>query len=206
MSINDVRVETQDTPTLETQKTSDGVGPLYHRIYSIVVESTWENALRAMRRLQQNLNHFSPQIMCRFEKTCGQQHRLEVGDEFKIHITGPWNGPVRVKSVGASSFALVTLEGHMEAGEIHFRVVRVDASRVRFEIESVAKSKDSIVDFVYDKLPIAKYAQTEMWKSVCETFAEELSFGVQGEPRGRIEDVKVVTERRNEETGEWQIL
>ena len=191
---------------LPTQAASDGFGALYHRVYSIVVESTWENAMRSMKRFRSDLNHFSPQIMCRFEKKCGQPHDLKPGDEFQIHITGPWNGPVRVKEVDDRSFTLQTLEGHMEAGEIQFRVRRLDSEHVRFEVESLARSKDMIVDLIYDKIPIAKYAQTELWKLVCESMGRELSWGRQGDPRGAIGEVEILTERRDEESGQWQTL
>lgn len=190
----------------ETQKSSDGVGPLYHRVYSIVVESNWENALRSMLRLQHHVNHFSPQSMCRFEKTRGTGPEMKVGDEYQIHITGPWNGPVRVKKVTETSFTLVTLSGHIEAGEIQFRIVRIDSEKVRFEVESLARSHDALIDLMYDKIPIVKFAQTEMWKQFCKNFGEELSFAMQGEPRGRIADVEVLTQRRDEETGKWQTL
>lgn len=195
-----------DPQPKETQKPSDGAGPLYHRVYSLDAESTWENALRSMQRLQQNINHFSPQIMCRFEKVSGQAKELADGDEFQIHITGPWNGPVLAKDVSERAFTLITLEGHIEAGEIRFRIDRLDDTLVRFEIESVARSKDLIVDFMYDKIPIVKLAQTEMWKQFCEAFGLELSFGTQGDPRGRVSDVKILTERRDEDTGHWETL
>lgn len=193
-----------DPKEKETQKVADGVGPLYHRIYSVVVQSNWENALRSMQRLQRNLNHFSPQTMCKFEKRHGDELKLAPGDEFQIHITGPWNGPVRVNAVNPTGFSLATLKGHIEAGEIHFRVNRIDSEKVRFEVESMAKSHDHLIDLLYDKIPIVKFAQTEMWKKFCKNFGEELSFGIQGEPRGEISDIEVLTERRDEETGQWQ--
>jgi len=195
-----------DSPTGERQHTRDGVGPLYHRIYSIPVESTWENALRSMKRFQMNINGFSPQSMCRFEKRCGDSNLLKTGDEFQIHITGPWNGPVRVADASETCFTLVTLDGHMEAGEIQFRIKRENAEWVKFEIESLARSKDMLIDLVYDRLPIVRFAQTEMWTSVCESMGRELSWGRQGDPRGRIGDVEILTEKRDEETGEWQTV
>lgn len=191
---------------LAKQKISDGVGPRYHRVYSVVVETSWERALEAMRRFQMNINEYSPQLMCRFEKTCGHPVELKAGDEFQIHITGPWNGPVRVKSVSPTNFTLMTLEGHMEAGEIEFRISKIHEGRVKFEIESIARSRDLIVDLVYDKIPIAKFAQTEMWKSVCRAMAKDLMAPDQhGPPEGEFE-VGVLTERRDEDTGVWETV
>lgn len=185
------------------QKLDDGVGPLYHRTYTIVVESSWAHALTVMRQFQSNLNDFSPKSMCRFEKTKGDEDALDTGDEFQIHITGPWNGHVRVAASCETSFTLATLEGHMEAGEIRFGIEPVTDTFVRFKIESFAKSKDAIVDFIYDKIPIAKFLQTEMWRSVCGSVAERLRAEQTDGPTGEVFAVEVKTERRDEETGQW---
>ncbi|CAN5666800.1 hypothetical protein BH10BDE1_BH10BDE1_15850 [soil metagenome] len=185
------------------QQLDDGVGPLYHRSYTVVVESSWAHALTVMRQFQSNLNDFSPKTMCRFEKTKGDEHALDTGDEFQIHITGPWNGPVRVAASCETSFTLATLEGHMEAGEIRFSIEPVTDTFVRFKVESFAKSKDAIVDFIYDKIPIAKFFQTEMWRSVCGSVAERLRAERNDGPTGEVFAVEVKTERRDEETGQW---
>lgn len=70
--------------------------------------------------------HNDPGVACplevaRFEKTKGRPGLIERGDEFRVRLPGPWNGPVRVIEVAPCSFRLATLEGHMEAGEIEFR-------------------------------------------------------------------------------------
>lgn len=182
---------------LRTQKIKDGYGPLFHRVYSVPFACDQEETLRGvMRLLRADINKFSPQLLARFEKIKGDPDLMNVGDEYQIHITGPWNGPVRVAEVDEDHFRLVTLEGHMEAGEIVFRLNRESPGKVLFEIESLARSKDAIVDLVYDKVPIAKLAQTEMWKSVLNSFVERC-----GRCAGEIE---VITERHNEKTGEWE--
>lgn len=157
----------------------------------------------AMAKLQADPNLFSPQILAKFEKTQGTANILQKGDEFLIRITGPWNGPVRVEDVSHSSFKFVTLGGHLEAGEIRFKVSKVNESESLFEIESLARSKDALVDFIYDKVPISKFCQTEMWTSFCKSFAEYAT--ELGEKRkDEIREVSVVTYRQNEETGEWE--
>lgn len=187
------------------QKLKDGVGPIYHRIYRVSFDGTLEDARKAMRSLQVDINSYSPQLLARFEKTCGCADKLVPGDEFQIHITGPWNGPVRVTESGCDDFKLVTLEGHLEAGEIHFQIKSAGDDRVTFEIESLARSRDAIIDFVYDKVPIAKAAQTEMWTCFCRRFAEH-ACEIANSNKESVSEVDVLTERRDEETGQWQKL
>ena len=136
--------------------------------------------------------------MATFEKIKGLPSRLQKGDEFHIHISGPWDGPVRVHEVKPHSFTLSTLQGHMEAGRIQFRVCGEGNGPVRFEIESVARSKDSIVDFLYDKLPFAKIAQQKMWELVCESFYEDAT-GTKRDPEqedDKVCEIEVTTEKR----------
>ncbi len=189
------------------QKISDGYGPEFFRVYSIVIPADFEVSLKAMQELQRNINHFSPQILATFEKVTGDPHKLQKGDEFQIRITGPWNGPVRVKDVNPHSFSFVTLEGHMEAGEIHFAIKKVNDQQTAFEIKSRARSRDAVVDLVYDKIPIAKLAQTEMWTSFCKNFSEKaliLSHVEEEKIKESIAEVEILTQRYDEETGQWQ--
>lgn len=183
---------------LRKQKITEGVGPMYHRIYAMPFSSTLEKVKNGMKCLQCNLNDYSPQLLARFEKTKGDPQILQNDDEFLIHITGPWNGPVRVTKVTEYSFHIVTLEGHLEAGDIHFEIKQISETEFVFEIESLARSKDMLVNFVYDVVPIAKAMQTEMWKSFCENFVKEVAASV-GE-------IQVTTERRDEDTGQWQTV
>lgn len=179
-----------------TQSLADGSGPTYHRTYTVNLDCPAGWAERAMAKFKADPNSLSPQIMAKFEKIKGREGELKVGDEFHIHISGPWDGPVRVIEVEDDSFTLSTLKGHMEAGRIQFRIVK--EGRVRFEIESIARSKDSIVDLLYDKLPFAKLAQRKMWELVCESFYETAN-GVKRDPEqedDKLVDIEVKTVRR----------
>ena len=53
-----------------------------------------------------------------------------------MRTPGPWDGPVRVVQAGPRSFRLATLAGHLEAGQIEFRVAPHGEGRLIFEIES----------------------------------------------------------------------
>lgn len=187
----------------DKQTIEGGYGPAYHRIYSISFPVPKNLALEAMLNLQKDPNQFSPQMLATFEKVQGSPEKLAKGDEFTVHISGPWDGPVRVSEVTSEHFKLETLEGHLEAGEIHFRIEELEENTSRFQIESLARSKDVIVDFIYDKLPLAKLVQTEMWCSFCKNFADH-ALGISDADPKLISEVTVITERQNEKTGEWE--
>lgn len=184
---------------LKEQHIEEGYGPKYHRTYSIVLGLSLDQAKRALLDLQADMDDCSPQMLASFEKVEGKTRRLKVGDEFQIHIAGPWNGPVRVSEVSDQQFTLRTLDGHLEAGEIVFRLKPLSPDQTIFEIESLARSRDQLVDFFYDKIPIAKAAQTLMWTSFCESFGRR-SGGLLKKPS----EVEIRTERFDEEAGSWQ--
>ena len=205
------------------QGLAEGYGAIFHRIYRILIPVPFEFVRQAMVELQKDPNQFSPAWLARFEKVYGEEGLLKPGDEFQIYITGPWNGPVRVASASADELRLVTLKGHLEAGKIHFRVLTAEEGHEDrescgvFEIESLARSRDAVVDFVYDKIPIAKVAQTEMWSSFCKSFSERAinlakqarsaAAGMQAHqltPATEVGEVQILTERRDEVTGKWE--
>ncbi|MBC7372085.1 MAG: hypothetical protein H7326_10995, partial [Bdellovibrionaceae bacterium] len=67
-----------------TQKLNDGVGPTYHRIYSIEFAGSIACAEAAMQELQRNPDQFSPQLLATFEKIRGSSEELRKQDEFQI--------------------------------------------------------------------------------------------------------------------------
>lgn len=184
------------------QAAGDGVGALYHRKYEVRFRAVGTSPEYIMAKLQADLNAPSSQLLATFEKSKGAAGSLAVGDEYLIHITGPWNGPVRATAVTPTSFTLLTLEGHMEAGEISFSVRAAPdaADEYVFVIESRARSRDRLVDLVYDKIPVARAAQTEMWNEYCLAVARTNMTADQDLK------VSVQTDRRDEKTGAWERL
>ncbi len=156
---------------LKFQRAESGRGPLYHRSYTIEFFGRGLSPEELMLILQSDPNRFAPKLLARFEKTKGDPEIMKKGDHFLIHITGPWNGPVEVLEVTPLSFTLITLEGHMEAGQIKFSL-HTPGDKLCFVIESWARSRDRLIDLLYDKLHIARAAQTEMWTAYCQSFAE----------------------------------
>ncbi len=92
---------------------------------------------------------------------------VAVGDEYLVRMPGPWDGPVRVVAREETSFRFVTLEDHLEAGQIEFSAHREDGLLI-FEIESWARSGDPLMSLLYYHLRMAKETQLHMWISLLE--------------------------------------
>lgn len=172
------------------QRPAEGAGPRFHRRYHVDIAECALTPEALIERVGREIHAFSPGEIARFEKTLGEEGRLALGDEFVVHISSPWNGPVRVIEAEPTSFTLATLEGHLEAGQIRFSAVPHPTvpGAVRFVIESWARSADGVVDFAYDVLGLAQKAQEAMWTFFCERVAEAAG-------GRRIGEIEVLTER-----------
>jgi hypothetical protein len=164
------------------QPAAQGAGPKLERRYFIDVERPRHTPTQLMAAVQADLPSFSPGLLADFERTKGTEGTLRVGDEFHIKILGPWNGSVRVTQVSPTSFEFVTLEGHPEAGRISFEVHPLDGrpDALRFEIHSVARSRDGLVAFAYDTIGGGKLMQEATWVEFCTRVAEASGGQAQG--------------------------
>lgn len=151
----------------DVQELADGVGPLLHRRYRADIRGGHLSAPELMAALQADPDRVAPRALAKFRKTSGPDDRMTVGDEFLVHMPGPWDGPVRAVEVGACAFRFATLHGHLEAGQIEWRAAERDG-RLRFEIESWARSGDRFSAIMHDRLLMAKEVQLHMWTSVIE--------------------------------------
>ena len=187
----------RDVPLVDTppepdgpglQPSSEGVGPRFHRRYRIrLADADW-GPREVMADIARDFGPYVAPELGRFERESGEEGRLTPGDEFMVHINGPWDGPVRVMDVSPESFRLATREGHLEAGQIEFRAETLDGGDLLFTIESWARSRDAVVDVTYDDLGAAKAAQKAMWTFFCDKVAERAG----GE---RVGEIEVRTER-----------
>jgi hypothetical protein len=142
-----------------------GSGPLLHRTYAVRITGASLSPAALIRQVETRLNWASPE-MAVFRKTRGSDEGLADGDELVVRMPGPWDGPVRVAGRDATSFRLVTLDGHLEAGQIEFRA-ELDGDALRFEIESWARAGDRLADLLYNRLRLAKEIQLNMWTHFC---------------------------------------
>jgi uncharacterized protein (UPF0548 family) len=177
------------------QRVRDGLGALYHRHFWIDFTDAAMEPDELISTLAADLNAVAPGEVSSFETDDDDRSRtLQVGTELVVRLPGPWDGPVRVIDRTPSSFRFVTLDGHMEAGEIEFRAGTTDRRHTRFEIETWARSGDNRFRVLYDALPLAREAQAFMWAHFCSRMPK-LARGIV------MSNVAVNTERH--ETGVW---
>jgi uncharacterized protein DUF1990 len=151
------------------QAPEDGAGPLFHRRYRVAIAGSRLRPEELFRRLVADLNQAAPTEFARFHRD-GEDGPPRPGDEYVVHMPGPWNGPVRVVAAGPALLRLATLERHLEAGQIEFRAA--GDGRLVFEIESWARSGDRVSNLLYQHLRMAKEIQLHMWTSFLERVVE----------------------------------
>jgi hypothetical protein len=153
------------------QRPEDGAGALFRRRYRGRITGAGVGATELMRDLQADPNRVAPGTLAHFVKRRGEEGAMRVGDEFVVRMPGPWDGPIRVVEVGPRSFRVVTLDGHIEAGQIEWRAADTEEALV-FEIESWARGGDRLASLLHDRIPMAKEVQLHMWTRVVERVAD----------------------------------
>lgn len=159
------------TPAEGIKTPAQGVGPLLHRIYRCRVLGAERSHREVMARLQSDPDRIAPRRLARLNKITGEPERMTVGDEFVVRMPGPWDGPVRVVSVGPEHFRCATMRHHLEAGQIEWRAWS-EPGALGFAIESWARSGDRLSAVLHDNLPMAKEVQFYMWTSVLQRVPE----------------------------------
>jgi uncharacterized protein (UPF0548 family) len=186
------------------QLLTHGAGPLFVRSYQVDIAHPEFDRETLMARIIADIDDYSPGELAQFEKTRGEASRMAVGDEYFVHIVGPWDGPVRVIDVTPTSFSFVTLRGHLEAGEISFSLLEhpEDNDAIRFRIQSWARSSNRITDLFYRTLGVSRFAQTTMWSTFCQRVVEASG----GEQMGDIQVMshKVSAAQLLQQQPEWQ--
>ena len=168
------------------QDVDAGVGALFHRRYTALVRDSAIEPEALMTAVTSDLDGMAPSELVSFDKVRGRAGEMRRNDEYVVRMPAPWDGPVRVVDATPASFWLVTLTGHIEAGQIQFRAGRRDGM-LCFEIESWARNGDKLAALLYDRMRMAKEVQLHMWTSVLERIARlaggRLSGGVAIETR-----------------------
>ena len=153
----------------EVQYPSAGAGPLFHRRYRALIRESRMAPEEIVACIAADPDRVAPSEFARFTKVVGDPGTMAVGDEYVVRMPGPWDGPVRVIERTPSSFRFVTLEGHLEAGQIRFSAARDEL--LEFGIESWARAGDRLSNLLYDHLRMSKEIQLHMWTSVLERVA-----------------------------------
>ena len=150
----------------DVQTVADGVGPLFHRRYSVRVADPAIDAREIIATLQEDPDRAAPTEFATFKKLAGESGRMSVGDEYVVRMPGPWDGPVVVVRATPQSFRFATLAGHLEAGQIDFSAG--DGEGFEFKIESWARAGDRLSNLLYHRLRMSKEIQLHMWTSFLE--------------------------------------
>ncbi|MEU2376147.1 DUF1990 domain-containing protein [Streptomyces misionensis] len=148
------------------QLAEDGFGPLFHRTFRVHIAGAGIDAARLVEQLCCHFEHFVPSEVVGIRVGELRAHGLHVADELLVEMPGPWNGPVRVVQRDRELLHLVTLRGHMEAGQVQFRARR-DGDLLVFEIELWARAATRLVHVLYSHLRVAKEIQLNMWVRFC---------------------------------------
>jgi hypothetical protein len=154
----------------DVQRPRHGSGPLLHRLYSARIVGAELSAEELMARISADPNRVTPRQIARFHRDAGARGPMRTGDEYLVHMPGPWNGPVRAVAVWPTGFRFATLEGHLEAGQIEWRAWE-DTDGLRFAVESWARQGDRLSTVMHDHLLMAKEVQLYMWTTVVERVA-----------------------------------
>ncbi|WP_181768060.1 DUF1990 family protein [Streptomyces albidus (ex Kaewkla and Franco 2022)] len=143
----------------------DGVGPMFHRRFRVRIHGSAMSPGELIHAVLANPNRAAPSVAV-FHKTLGEDGMPCVGDEYRVQMPGPWDGPVRVVHRDATSLRLHTLQGHLEAGQIQFAARAADGS-LEFETEAWSRAGDRWADLLYSRLRVAKEIQFNMWVHFC---------------------------------------
>ncbi|MBC7462182.1 MAG: DUF1990 family protein, partial [Thermoleophilia bacterium] len=169
------------------QTMASGVGPAFHRTYSARVVGAPTTPAALLGSLERNFDAALPGGLAEVDDT---ELRYEVGDELRIHLAGPWDAPVRVIAAAPARLRLATLQGHMEAGEIEFRIEQPGAAgELELVIESWARSSGPAFAALYHPLGLAKEVQLHMWATVLERLARRSGGEI-------VDGIRVITRRR----------
>jgi hypothetical protein len=177
----------------EIQHPSAGVGPLFHRVYRARIRAARMAPAELVACITADLDRVAPSEFASFKKVAGEPGVMAVGDEYVVRMPGPWDGPVRVIERTPSSFRLVTLEGHLEAGQIRFSAERGEL--LEFRIESWARAGDRLSNLLYHHLRMSKEVQLHMWTSMLERVAQLAGGRLTGGIEIRTRRVEVVDAR-----------
>ncbi|GLZ55712.1 DUF1990 family protein [Actinomycetospora sp. NBRC 106378] len=154
-----------DLTDARVQPQEHGVGPLFHRRFTVLVDGATTDAEGLMTVVRGDLEQLLPKEVAAVTPH-GDGTPPKPGDEFVVRMPGPWDGPVRVISTDDTHLRLTTLAGHLEAGQIEFRADDT-SDGLRFTIETWARPGTALVNLLFTHLRVAKEMQLFMWVRAC---------------------------------------
>lgn len=168
-----------------TKTIERGYGPLFHRTFTVRAVDARYGATDLIEVLSRDLDRGAPPHVVTFARERGEPGRMLVGDEYRVYMPAPWDGPVRVLARTEQSFRFGTLDGHLEAGEIEFRATDAGAGIVDFTIEVWSRAGDRAAEVLYGRLGVGREVQASLWVQFC-LGAVEL---VEGRREGHVREI-----------------
>ncbi|MHC1561799.1 DUF1990 family protein [Actinomycetospora sp. C-140] len=150
-----------------TKTVADGFGPLFHRRFGVRAVGAAGLARDVVAVLSHDLDRAAPPHVVTFARQRGEPGRMLVGDEYRVYMPAPWDGPVRVLARTDTSFRFGTLDGHLEAGVIEFRATDAGPGTVDFTIEVWSRAGDRAAEIVYRRLGVGREIQAGLWIQCC---------------------------------------
>jgi hypothetical protein len=150
-----------------TKTVADGHGALFHRTFTVRVVDIEHGAGDVIETLSRDLDCGAPPHVVTFARERGEPGRMLLGDEYRVYMPAPWDGPVRVLARTAYLFRFGTLAGHLEAGMIEFRASDEGPGVVDFTIEVWSRAGDRAAEFVYGRLGVGQEIQAALWVQFC---------------------------------------
>ncbi|RLV71626.1 hypothetical protein D3C57_143905 [Streptomyces rapamycinicus NRRL 5491] len=148
------------------QLAQNGCGRLFHRLFRVRIADADVEPGALVESVCRDFKRFVPSEVVDIHTSQLREHGLDVADGLLVEMPGPWNGPVKVVHRDVDCLHLVTLRGHMEAGQVQFRA-REDDGLLVFEIELWACASTRLVRLLYSHLRLAKEIQLNMWVRFC---------------------------------------
>ena len=150
-----------------TKHVADGFGPLFRRVFTAHAVDADCDAAGLIARITADLDRPAPDDTVRFARELGEPGAVAVGDEYRVHMPAPWDGPVRVLARDDHRFRFGTLAGHLEAGQIEFRAADEGPGRLSFTIEAWSRAGTRPAEIVYRGLDLGKEVQAGLWIQYC---------------------------------------
>jgi pyruvate/2-oxoglutarate dehydrogenase complex dihydrolipoamide dehydrogenase (E3) component/anti-anti-sigma regulatory factor len=148
----------------------DGFGPLWQKTYRLIIDKPGITPEEAILTLKQNFPRFQPSFNHFYPTSKG----LQPGEVVAIDSStpgGPVSTGVMVIYADATSFTLITPQGHPESGWVTFSSSREGPSTV-VQIIGLARANDPIYEAAFRA--IGSQMQVRIWKHVLTSLATYL--------------------------------
>ena len=109
---------------------TNAIGPVVHRVDAATSRTPTLEPERLLSIIAADPNVIAPSEVLRFERVNGEWGDLRVGEELRIRMAGPWDGPARVTHRSERKLRLAAIGGNVMHGQVEVRVGSRDGDLV----------------------------------------------------------------------------